>query len=143
MTIGILVLSDQLNQRHAVLPLLEERFGASDARRHCRVLLIESSAPLDPMPLHRQRLVLLWSGLRHFVAELSNIWACEQRHEPRPLASRLANSVRSSGVAASHSLRARRAASFLCTAVSPSAFAAFATLHMNERLSMRLLGTSV
>jgi deoxyribodipyrimidine photolyase-related protein len=80
MTIGILVLSDQLNQRHAVLPLLEERFGASDARRHCRVLLIESSAPLERMPLHRQRLVLLWSALRHFVVELREAgWQADHR----------------------------------------------------------------
>ncbi len=80
MTIGILVLSDQLNQRHAVLPLLEERFGASDARRRCRVLLIESSAPLERMPLHRQRLVLLWSALRHFVVELCEAgWQADHR----------------------------------------------------------------
>jgi deoxyribodipyrimidine photolyase-related protein len=70
MTIGVLVLGDQLSQQQAALAWLEERFGASEARLHCRVLLIESSGALIGMPLHRQRLVLLWSALRHFASEL-------------------------------------------------------------------------
>jgi len=80
MTIGLLVLVDQLCQQQSALAELEERFGASDARRHCRILLIESSGSLERMPLHRQRLVLLWSALRHFVVELREAgWQVDHR----------------------------------------------------------------
>jgi deoxyribodipyrimidine photolyase-related protein len=80
MSIGLVVLLDQLCPQQSALAALEERFGASDARRHCRVLLIESSGSLERMPLHRQRLVLLWSALRHFVAELREAgWQLYQR----------------------------------------------------------------
>ena len=80
MTIGLLVLADQLSQHQSALAALEERFGSSDARRRCRILLIESSGSLERMPLHRQRLVLLWSALRHFVAELREAgWQVDHR----------------------------------------------------------------
>ena len=80
MTIGLLVLIDQLDQQQSALAALKERFGASDARRQCRVLLIESSGSLERMPLHRQRLVLLWSALRHFVTELREAgWQVDHR----------------------------------------------------------------
>jgi len=80
MTIGILVLGDQLSLHQSALAELEDRIGASDARRQCRLLLIESSGPLLRMPLHRQRLVLLWSALRHFVAELREAgWKVDHR----------------------------------------------------------------
>ena len=84
MTIGLLVLVDQLCQQQSALAELEERFGASDARRHCRVLLIETSGSLERMPLHRQRLVLLWSALRHFVVELREAgWQVDHRETER------------------------------------------------------------
>ena len=80
MTIGILVLGDQLSQQQSALAKLEERFSARDARSHCRLLLIESSGPLHRWPVHRQRLVLLWSALRHFATELREAgWQVDHR----------------------------------------------------------------
>ena len=70
MTLGILVLPDQLSSGQAALAAQEQRFGAAEARRTCRVLLVESEGALRRMALHRQRLVLLWSAQRHFCAEL-------------------------------------------------------------------------
>ena len=70
MSIGILILQDQLSLTQSALADLLARLGPAEAKQHCRVLLIESSGPLQRMPLHRQRLVLLWSALRHFSSEL-------------------------------------------------------------------------
>jgi deoxyribodipyrimidine photolyase-related protein len=80
MTIGILVLSDQLSLSHAALLAMEQRFGAEEARRRCRVLLVESSGGLERLALHRQRLVLLWSAQRHVALELAEAgWTVEHR----------------------------------------------------------------
>lgn len=80
MTAGILVLGDQLSQQQAALAALEESLGPHEARQRCRVLLVESAASLHRMPLHRQRLVLLWSALRHFVSELRQAgWQVDHR----------------------------------------------------------------
>jgi deoxyribodipyrimidine photolyase-related protein len=70
MSVGILILQDQLSLSQSALGDLLVRLGPAEARRQCRVLLVESSGSLERMPLHRQRLVLLWSAVRHFVAEL-------------------------------------------------------------------------
>jgi deoxyribodipyrimidine photolyase-related protein len=80
MTVGILVLGDQLSQQQAALAALEGSLGPHEARQGCRVLLVESAASLHRMPLHRQRLVLLWSALRHFVSELRQAgWQVDHR----------------------------------------------------------------
>jgi len=72
MTIGIWVLGDQLSLQQAALEHLVAQLGASEARRRCRVLLIESSGVLLWRAYHRQKLVLVWSAMRHFAAELSS-----------------------------------------------------------------------
>jgi deoxyribodipyrimidine photolyase-related protein len=62
MTIGIWVLGDQLNVAQAAL--------ASTDPASCRVLLVESASVLRRRAYHRQKLVLVWSAMRHFAAEL-------------------------------------------------------------------------
>jgi len=80
MSVGILILQDQLSLSQSALSDLQVRMGPAEAQSHCRVLLIESSGSLERMPLHRQRLVLLWSALRHFVAELRGAgWQVDHR----------------------------------------------------------------
>ncbi|MEI6031571.1 MAG: cryptochrome/photolyase family protein [Synechococcaceae cyanobacterium ELA739] len=58
---GIWVLEDQLDAGQAAL--------ASFRPGEARVLLVESESVLQ-QGLHRQKLVLLWSAMRHFAAEL-------------------------------------------------------------------------
>jgi deoxyribodipyrimidine photolyase-related protein len=80
MSVGILILQDQLSLSQSALSDLQVLMGPAEAQSHCRVLLIESSGSLERMPLHRQRLVLLWSALRHFVAELREAgWQVDHR----------------------------------------------------------------
>jgi deoxyribodipyrimidine photolyase-related protein len=80
MSVGILILQDQLSLSQAALRDLQVRLGPAEAQSHCRVLLIETSGFLERMPVHRQRLVLLWSALRHFVAELREAgWQVDHR----------------------------------------------------------------
>jgi len=80
MTSGILVLPDQLSLSQAALATLEQELGPAAARRQCRVLLIESSGGLRRMPMHRQRLVLLWSAQRHFALALREAgWRVDHR----------------------------------------------------------------
>jgi len=80
MSLGILVLPDQLSPGQAALRTLQKRLGGEQARRGCRVLLLESSGILRSLPLHRQRLVLRWSAQRHFAAELAaDGWQVEHR----------------------------------------------------------------
>ncbi|MBF2049495.1 MAG: cryptochrome/photolyase family protein [Elainella sp. C42_A2020_010] len=59
MTIGIWVLGDQLSLTQAALQ--SER---------APVILIESSQHVQERSYHRQKLVLVWSAMRHFAAEL-------------------------------------------------------------------------
>ena len=63
MTVGIWVLGDQLNAAQAALA------GADPSSS--RVLLVESASVLAQRAYHRQKLVLVWSAMRHFAAELS------------------------------------------------------------------------
>jgi deoxyribodipyrimidine photolyase-related protein len=70
MTAGIWILGDQLTPDHPALLALEREHGPAGARAHCRVLLIESSSVLAWRRYHRQKLVLVWSAMRHFAAEL-------------------------------------------------------------------------
>ena len=60
--IGIWVLGDQLYRDQAAL--------AAHAPGQARVLLVESSSVLHRRKYHRQKLVLVWSAMRHFAAEL-------------------------------------------------------------------------
>ena len=62
MSLGIWVLGDQLSQAQAAL--------ASTQPDAARVLLVESSSVLGQRAYHRQKLVLVWSAMRHFAEEL-------------------------------------------------------------------------
>ncbi|MBM5791672.1 MAG: cryptochrome/photolyase family protein [Cyanobacteria bacterium M_surface_10_m1_298] len=62
MTIGIWVLGDQLNLAQSAL--------ASADPAAARVLLVESTSVLQRRAYHRQKLVLVWSAMRHFASEL-------------------------------------------------------------------------
>ena len=64
MTIGIWVLGDQLWTGQAALSSLE------NSKQQTPVLLIESRSYAQQLPYHRQKLVLVWSAMRHFAAEL-------------------------------------------------------------------------
>jgi deoxyribodipyrimidine photolyase-related protein len=70
MTIGIWVLGDQLSPYQDALHDLVDQLGEAEARSRCRVLLIESSGVLQGRTYHCQKLVLVWSAMRHFAAEL-------------------------------------------------------------------------
>ncbi|MEB3173059.1 MAG: cryptochrome/photolyase family protein, partial [Cyanobacteriota bacterium] len=71
MSSGIWILGDQLWQQQAALQAIETQMGPAEARSRCRVLLIESSGVLAWRAYHRQKLVLVWSAMRHFAAELT------------------------------------------------------------------------
>ena len=80
MNVGILILQDQLSLSQSALRDLLDRLGPAEAQGQCRLLLVESTGGLQLMPLHRQRLVLLWSAQRHFVAELRQAgWQVDHR----------------------------------------------------------------
>jgi deoxyribodipyrimidine photolyase-related protein len=68
---GIWILGDQLNPDHPALLALQRELGQHGARSHCRVLLIESTSVLGLRAYHQQKLVLVWSAMRHFAAELA------------------------------------------------------------------------
>ena len=70
MSIGIWVLGDQLSLQQGALHDLVAQLGAAEARRNCRVLLIESRGVVEWRAYHRQKLVLVWSAMRHFASEL-------------------------------------------------------------------------
>ncbi|MFZ0407652.1 MAG: cryptochrome/photolyase family protein [Cyanobium sp.] len=71
---GIWVLEDQLDAAQAALA----GFRPGEAR----VLLIERDSMLQ-RGLHRQKLVLLWSAMRHFAAELRGAgWSVDHREAP-------------------------------------------------------------
>jgi deoxyribodipyrimidine photolyase-related protein len=60
--LGLWVLGDQLHAQQAAL--------ASSVPGQARVVLIESSGVVARRRYHRQKLVLVWSAMRHFSAEL-------------------------------------------------------------------------
>ena len=62
MTIGIWVLGDQLSASQAAL--------CSSSPEDSRVLLVESNSVLSNRAYHQQKLVLVWSAMRHFAADL-------------------------------------------------------------------------
>ncbi|OAB60122.1 deoxyribodipyrimidine photolyase [Phormidium willei BDU 130791] len=67
MTVGIWILGHQLSLNHPAL----QRFDALDGSERPPILLIESLRLAGDRPYHRQKLVLVWSAMRHFAAELS------------------------------------------------------------------------
>ncbi|GAB4476133.1 MAG: cryptochrome/photolyase family protein [Elainellaceae cyanobacterium] len=64
MTIGVWVLGDQLWQEQAALQ------SCADEAANTPVILIESLNWVRVRPYHQQKLVLVWSAMRHFAAEL-------------------------------------------------------------------------
>lgn len=62
MTIGVWILGDQLNTEQAAL--------ASCGGEKVPVILIESLNHVKTRPYHKQKLVLIWSAMRHFAEEL-------------------------------------------------------------------------
>ncbi|MDG2617400.1 cryptochrome/photolyase family protein [Thermoleptolyngbya sichuanensis XZ-Cy5] len=64
MTIGIWVLGDQLWQGQAALQ------SRAEQAENTPVILIESLGWVRLRPYHKQKLVLVWSAMRHFAAEL-------------------------------------------------------------------------
>lgn len=66
MTTGIWILGDQLSTGQAAL-----QFSHQPA--NTPVILIESLAHIRQRPYHRQKLVLVWSAMRHFAIELQNL----------------------------------------------------------------------
>ena len=64
MTVGVWVLGDQLWQAQAAIAA---QAAPSD---NCKILLVESTAWSQRRPYHYQKLVLVWSAMRHFAAEL-------------------------------------------------------------------------
>ncbi|MEY2643816.1 MAG: hypothetical protein RLZZ611_465, partial [Cyanobacteriota bacterium] len=76
MSIGIWVLGDQLSVDQAAL--------ASTAPSEARVLLVESSSVLGQRAYHRQKLVLVWSAMRHFAEDLRQAgWTVDHRISDR------------------------------------------------------------
>lgn len=68
------ILGDQLTPDHAALRGLD--------RRDTRVLLVESHARARRLPYHKQKLVLVWSAMRHFADELRAAgWTVDLRTE--------------------------------------------------------------
>ena len=64
MTVGVWVLGDQL---HAGQSALLQR---ADRKQETPVIAIESAEFARSRPYHRQKLVLVWSAMRHFAEEL-------------------------------------------------------------------------
>lgn len=62
MTIGVWILGDQLSATQAALQSCDQANTA--------VILIESLAHVRVRPYHRQKLVLVWSAMRHFAEAL-------------------------------------------------------------------------
>lgn len=70
MAVGIWVLGDQLWNQQAALLSCEQQ------RKKTPVILIESLQYAKQRRYHRQKLVLIWSAMRHFADELrSNNWS--------------------------------------------------------------------
>ena len=59
MTIGIWILGDQLSLTQSALQ-----------GKKSPIILIESSQHIKQRPYHRQKIILVWSAMRHFAAEL-------------------------------------------------------------------------
>ncbi len=79
MAIGIWVLGDQLSMEQAALQSCRAQKSTTP------VLMIESWEHAQRLPYHRQKLVLVWSAMRHFAAELEDagwpVTYCAQAEE--------------------------------------------------------------
>ena len=64
MTVGVWILGDQLWAEQAAL------LRRADCKNSTPVIAIESADFARTRPYHRQKLVLVWSAMRHFAAEL-------------------------------------------------------------------------
>jgi len=77
MTIGIWILGDQLWQAQAALQ------SAVEQRHQTPVIMIESLQHVRERPYHKQKLVLVWSAMRHFAGELKEagwlVTYCQQQ----------------------------------------------------------------
>jgi len=92
MTVGIWILGDQLHQNHGAL---EQRYSERDKTP---VILVESAAFVQQRPYHRQKLVLVWSAMRHFAAELREAgWPVTYAIEP-DFASPLTDWIEAEGI---------------------------------------------
>lgn len=70
MTVGIWILGDQLWANQAALA------SRTDQQPSTPVILIESAQHVQERPYHRQKLVLVWSAMRHFAEALrSDGWS--------------------------------------------------------------------
>ncbi len=69
MTIGIWILGDQLHRDQSALQSLRE----IQKPAHTPVLMVESSDWGRRRRYHRQKLVLVWSAMRHFAQELQDL----------------------------------------------------------------------
>ncbi|MGL5083963.1 MAG: cryptochrome/photolyase family protein, partial [Microcoleaceae cyanobacterium] len=63
MTQGIWILGDQLSTTQAALKQCPSKSATP-------VILVESLTHIQARPYHRQKLVLVWSAMRHFAREL-------------------------------------------------------------------------
>ncbi|NJP08950.1 MAG: cryptochrome/photolyase family protein [Leptolyngbyaceae cyanobacterium RU_5_1] len=75
MTVGVWILGDQLWVDQAALRT------CADQDQQTFVILIESRRHVQERPYHRQKLVLVWSAMRHFAAELQNAGWLVTYHE--------------------------------------------------------------
>ncbi|MEZ2227766.1 MAG: cryptochrome/photolyase family protein [Microcoleus sp.] len=66
MTVGIWILGDQLWHNQAALA------STLNLKEFPKIILIESWQQVLERSYHRQKLVLIWSAMRHFAAELRN-----------------------------------------------------------------------
>ncbi|MGB3295704.1 MAG: cryptochrome/photolyase family protein, partial [Phormidesmis sp.] len=64
MTVGIWVLGDQLWQGQSAIE------GCATDKAKTPIILIESLAHAKERPYHKQKLILIWSAMRHFAEEL-------------------------------------------------------------------------
>ena len=63
MTVGVWILGDRLWQNQVTL-------NSTDRKSALPVILIESWQHVQQRPYHRQKLVLIWSAMRHLAEEL-------------------------------------------------------------------------
>ena len=77
MTVGIWVLGDQLHPEQAAL------LAHQSDRQSTPIIFIESADFAGQRPYHRQKLVLVWSAMRHFAQELRQAgWPVTYAVEP-------------------------------------------------------------
>ncbi|TFF91909.1 cryptochrome/photolyase family protein, partial [Candidatus Thorarchaeota archaeon] len=88
MTIGVWILGDQLSLNQSAL------MRSSNERNQTRAIMIESPSHVGKRPYHRQKVVLLWSAMRHFRDALRNRrWKCDYYSHAEDFESTLKNWV--------------------------------------------------